>query len=81
MNRKIDSVVKQAKQSRKQRAQRNLSAAPTLQSLYRKVQAEGGVLKSVGTLRGRRLAIPAQDCRERSGTESQVSRRRKRRKA
>ena len=34
MNRKIDSVVKQAKQSRKQRAQRNLSAAPTLQSVY-----------------------------------------------
>ena len=48
MNRKIDSVVKQAKQSRKQRAQRNLSAAPTLQSLYEKSKQKEESLKVWG---------------------------------
>ncbi len=44
MNRKIDSVVRKAKQSRKQNAQRNLSAAPTLQSVYEKPkQQEAGL--------------------------------------
>ena len=48
MNRKIDSVVKQAKQSRKQRAQRNLSAAPTLQSLCEKSKQKEESLKVWG---------------------------------
>jgi len=48
MNRKIDSVVKQAKQSRKQRAQRNLSTAPTLQSILRAREQKEDSLKVWG---------------------------------
>ena len=48
MNRKIDSVIKQAKQSRKQRAQRNLSAAPMLQSVYGKTIQKEASLKVWG---------------------------------
>ncbi len=48
MNRKIDSVVKQAKQSRKQNAQRNLSAAPTLASVGRKTGQKEDFLKVWG---------------------------------
>ena len=48
MNPKIDSVIKQAKQSRKQRAQRNLSAAPMLQSVYEKSKQKEASLKVWG---------------------------------
>jgi len=48
MNRKIDSVLKQAKQTRKRLAQKNLSAAPTLECVYRTREQKEEQLKVWG---------------------------------
>ena len=72
MNRKIDSVVKQAKQSRN-RAQSGIYLLHRRCKAW-KVKAEGRVPESVGTLCGRGIAIPPQDCRERKRRVSSFGR-------